>query len=69
MDGQESCKFCKLSLSLFLWNTLSLYPHANMIHVYLLSNYKLLALTLLERMLSHWQESNIRPDCGLDPRL
>ena len=48
MDGQESCKVCKLSLP--LWNALSLYPHANMIC--LLSNYKLLALTLLERMLS-----------------
>ena len=26
MDGQESCKVCKLSL----WNALSLYPHDNM---------------------------------------
>ena len=63
MDGQESCKVCKLSLS--LWNALSLYPHANMNR--LLSNYKLLALSLLERMLSHRWKWNARPDHEFDP--
>ena len=40
----------KFANSLSPWNALSLYSHANMIC--LLSNYKLLALPLLERMLS-----------------
>ena len=50
MDEPEFYKFWKLSLS--LWNALS----------FTLSSYKLLALTLLERMLSHWWELNARPD-------
>ena len=67
MKGPESNKFCKLShsLSFSLWNAFSFYPHANMICL-LLSN-KLLALTLLKRMLLHWHDSEERPDRGFDP--
>ena len=64
MDGPESYKFCKLSLS-GMWNAFSFYPHANMIC--LLLSCKLLALTLLKIMLSHRQELNAIPDCGFDP--
>ena len=45
-----------LSLSLSLWKALSLYPHINMTR--LLLNYKLFALTSLEKMISHRRESN-----------
>ena len=43
------------SLALSLWNALSFYPHANIHVICLLFSYKLFALTLVERMISHQQ--------------